>query len=197
LSTGSYPGCHHWRSTPVACPPCRSVAPVESVVGSWSVPVTTAPWVFQSQSLFSSLTQRAAVRIFVGATTAPPQKKSTSSLVSAVLRSSWYQSWAIHGAVLMVVSEPPMSIGTVLGVLVPELSAVFVGVVRPMVPSAARAPAMRLSKVESEGESMDGLAVRVGAAAPAAPADEVITTAATAAATPAATAGRAIRLRRL
>ncbi len=47
LSTGSYPGCHHWRSTAVAWPPCRSVVPVESVVGNWSVPVTTVPWACQ------------------------------------------------------------------------------------------------------------------------------------------------------
>ncbi|CAM5677331.1 hypothetical protein SGLAM104S_08498 [Streptomyces glaucescens] len=56
--------------------------------GGWAVPVMTAPWLCESYPA----TQCAAVRIFVGATTAPPQKKPVSSEVSAVPLSSPYRS---------------------------------------------------------------------------------------------------------
>ncbi len=38
-----YDGWYHCRCGRLAVPPCRSLLPASSVVGSWAVPVTTAP----------------------------------------------------------------------------------------------------------------------------------------------------------
>ncbi|CAM5462237.1 hypothetical protein SGLAM104S_06034 [Streptomyces glaucescens] len=77
----------------------------------------TAPWLCQSYPA----TQCAAVRIFVGATTAPPQKKPVSSEVSAVPLSSPYQSCAIQGAEVMVVVVPPMIFASAVCPVLPAL----------------------------------------------------------------------------
>lgn len=69
------------------------------------------------------------MRIFVGETTEPPQKKPKSSLVLLVPLSSRYQSWAIHGAVVMVVVVPPMIFGSTEAPLVFALVPVLVPVV--------------------------------------------------------------------
>ncbi|MDN0198196.1 hypothetical protein [Streptomyces sp. S.PNR 29] len=92
-----------------------------------------------------------------------------------------------------------MIIGSTFDVLELELELELsddVLVVRPAVSVSARAPAMRFSRVESEGEPMTGSAVGAGTAV-AAPAEEVITPATTAAATPTAAKGRTMRIRRL
>ncbi len=67
MAAALYAGLFHCRQTPETVPPCRS----PSADGSWVAPVTTAPLRYQ----LYPLTQCAAVRIFVGATTVPPQKK--------------------------------------------------------------------------------------------------------------------------
>src|SRR5687768_10125143 len=106
--------------------------------------------------------------------------------------SSWYQSWAIHGAVVMVVVVPPM----IFASTVEELLYDDLADETPAVSSWAAAPRTRCSSSASVGEPTLGMAGGFGCAE-AAPADEVSSAAATAAATPAAATGRAIRSRRL
>ncbi|CAM5623556.1 hypothetical protein SGLAM104S_02096 [Streptomyces glaucescens] len=103
----------------------------------------TAPWLCQSYPA----TQCAAVRIFVGATTAPPQKKPVSSEVSAVPLSSPYQSCAIQGAEVMVVVVPPMIFASAVCPVLPALYDDLAGRARAVRPRRPRwragAPARR------------------------------------------------------
>lgn len=129
------------------------------------------------------------MRIFVGETTEPPQKKPMSSLVLVVPFVSSYQSWAIQGAEEMVVVPPPMIFGETAE---PMLDAF---VVVALLSTTATASATRCFSVACDGALTDGLTVGVGWVA--ALAEVEISAAVTAAAIPAAATGSANRIRRL
>ena len=102
-----------------------------------ALPTATTPY---SPQLYPS-TQCAAVAIFVGAMTTPPQKKPVPS-------GAEYQSCAIHGAAEIGVGVPPMTIGVGVGPSPRENSAGG-----SALRSAAAASAIRSRSTESGGET--------------------------------------------